>query len=111
MSETRYFAVRDQHGLNANGNPEPLVEIGVTIAVPVMKGGEIIEVAERLVLKPLKGSRTVSTDDPRVAAALDAHPALEAVDKPSGKKLQAEVSATEDSRREAGTIEPANGKE
>jgi hypothetical protein len=102
MAEDTYFELNEDVGLDADGNPEPIVEIGVAIAVPVLKGGEIVDVPQRVSVKAIKsGSRIVKTDNPSVAGALRQHGGLTEIEAPSDAQVRKSASDTKDAREGA----------
>lgn len=103
MPDTAYFTLADDVGLDPDGNPEPLVEIGVTIAVPNMVAGEIVDRAERVTLKPIAGTRIVKIDDQLIASALRNVPSLVETDPPKQRDLAVSRDAVADAREHAGT--------
>lgn len=97
----RHFRLLDHIGLDADGNPEPIHEIGLAVLIPTMKDGKIIDVPERITLNAAAGTRVVKTDDPRVAGALLQSGQYEEVDAPSRRALAKEREATQDARENA----------
>lgn len=100
----RYFQLLDTIGLNAEQNPEPIHEIGIALAVPTVQGGDIVDVPQRVTLKPIPGTRTVKVDDPLVAAALATCGQYEEVDAPRRTDIASERKVTQDAREQAGTF-------
>lgn len=94
----RHFRLLDHIGLDADGNPQPIHEIGLSVLTPTMKDGEIVDVAERITLNAAPGTRIVKTADPRVADGLLASGQYEEVDPPSKRDLAKERAATQDAR-------------
>jgi hypothetical protein len=99
----RHFRLLDHVGLDADGNPEPIHEIGLAVLTPTMKDGEIVDVSERITLKAAPGTRVVKTDDPRVAGGLLACGLLEEIDPPTKRELAKERAATQDAREAPAT--------
>lgn len=78
--------VRDDNGLEVpnprKDEPDPLTEIGITVPVPTMAGGEVISDARRAVIRSretrdddlhariIPGTRVVETTHPAVASVL-----------------------------------------
>lgn len=102
----RYLQLNDDLGLNAEGNPEPIHEIGVALAVPTAVGGEIVDVPQRVTVKPIPGTRTVKTDDPLIYHGLLSSGQYHEVDPPTRTDLTKERQSVEDAREQAGTIDP-----
>lgn len=114
----QYFVLRDDVGVTADGNLEPLHEIGIVVAVPIMRGGELVEDPHRYVVRPaesigdgeyarvIPGTRLVHVTDPRVAQGL-VQTGLFAETDPPTKKIQAEQRREKKAaEQEAGTHEP-----
>lgn len=101
MPNTRYFELNDDVGRDPEGNPEPLKEIGVAIAVPTVKDGEIVDVPQRIALQPIAGTRIVKIDDPLAAGALVASGLVHEIDPPDQKDLKKQRAATQDARETA----------
>ncbi len=107
--DTRWLKYADDQGISANGNPEPLVDIGLTITVPTMIANpetgklEIGEVASSLqithaptldIFTParfIEGGRIVETRDERVVTALMGTGYWAEIDRPTKKDLAAHV--------------------
>jgi hypothetical protein len=94
----RHFRLLDHIGLDAAGNPEPIHEVGLAVLIPTMKGGEIVDVPERITLNAAPGTRVLKTDDPRVASALLSSGQYEEIDPPSKRELAKERAVTQDAR-------------
>lgn len=91
MSESRYFVLRDDVGVDHADNLEPLAEIGLIVGVPTAVPGpenvEIVEVPQAHSIKPadklnderrvriIPGTRYVETNDALIAEGLLGHPA------------------------------------
>lgn len=85
MSDSRYFALKGEHGVDHADNLEPLQEIGISVSVPTMVPGasntDIVEVPHIIKVESanglgdrrariIPGTRFVETNDPLVASAL-----------------------------------------
>lgn len=101
-----YLQLNDDIGLNAEGNPEPIHEVGVALAVPTMVEGDIVDVPQRVTVHPIPGTRTIKTDDPLIAAGLLSSGQYHEVDPPTQKDLKKERAAVQDAKEQAGTIDP-----
>src|SRR4051794_21298768 len=95
----RHLRLLDHIGVDEAGNPEPIHEVGLAVLVPTMKDGQIVDVAERVTLRPAPGTRVLKTDDPRVADALLQSGQYEEIDAPSQRQLAKERAETEDARK------------
>ena len=84
----RYLQINDDVGLDAEGNPEPAVAIGVAVTVPTMKDGEVVDVAQRVSVPPIAGTRIFKIDDPVIFSACLAHGGLHEVDPPNKRTLE-----------------------
>lgn len=83
----RYFELLDHIGVAADGELEPIREVGVAIAIPLMVDGEIVAVPQTVVLRPVQpGARIVATDDPRIVAALAESGQYREVDPPASEQ-------------------------
>lgn len=108
-SNARYFKLHDDIGVDKDGNPEPIHEVGITFLTVAMRDGEPVQSTDREVLKPIPGTRTLKTTDPRVAEQLLSSGQYDEVDAPSKTALKKERSATQDARENAGTTpDPEN---
>jgi hypothetical protein len=102
MSDSRYFALRGEHGVDHAGNPEPLAHVGLSVvaptAIPAPAGMEIadvphvvsIEQADKLGdarARIVPGTRFIETADALLAGALLACGQYEEVDKPGKPEL------------------------
>lgn len=115
MPENRYFALREHVGLTADGNPEPLVEIGVALAHPIMRGGEVFTENARYVIaqseklggdelaRILPGTRLIEASDPRICDVLMQSDLVEEVDPPSKKLEQHQRGEARAAKQEAGS--------
>lgn len=119
--DTIWLQLKDHIGVTVDGNLEPLVDIGVSVAVPQMipnpetgkpELGEAIQTlrithAETLdIFRParfIEGGRIVETRDRRIVDALVQTGSFELIDRPTKKDLNAHVKALTDAREEAGT--------
>lgn len=106
MPEDRYFQLNDDVGLDHEGNPQPLHEIGLAISVPTMQGGEIVEIPQRQTLKPIPGTRTFKTGDPLIASQILDAGLFHEIDPPKQADIKAERKTTQDARENAGTVDP-----
>jgi hypothetical protein len=114
----RYFALRDHVGVTADGNLEPLVEIGVTASVPKIEKGELIEVQERYTIKAadslgqfdlarfIPGTRMVHATSPQIADVLLQSGMWDEIKPPTKQEAAKQAKDLTDSREEAGTHEP-----
>ena len=98
MADARYFELNDDVGLDHEGNPQPLVETGLTIARPTMVGGEVVDAVESVPLTPIPGTRILKIEDPVVANAMSTHPLYHETEAPSKKDLDAARKTTEAAR-------------
>jgi hypothetical protein len=94
----RYFEINDDVGIDADGNKEPAVEIGLSVSTPVMKGQELVAVEERTVIQPIAGTRIYKTDDESVADILAGAGTVHEIDPPKKADLDRQRSDTQDSR-------------
>lgn len=121
---TRYFELRDHVGVTADGNPEPIAEIGVALAVPIMRGGEVVGEQQRHVIaqapslkegmlaRVLPGTRLIEASDPRVCDVLLQSELVKEVDPPSKKAEQHQRGEARAAKQEAGThSDPDNTEE
>ena len=118
-ADTTWLRLKDHVGVSADGNLEPLVDIGVTVAVPTMvkdpetgkdEIGETVQTlsighAETLdIFRParfIKGGRIVETRDQRVVSALMQTGNFEQIDRPTKKDIAAHVKGLTDATEEA----------
>lgn len=113
MPDSRYFELNDDVGLApahltgsdgqpvenpAAGSPEPLQQVSLVVGVPTMVGGDLVDVAQTVELKPIAGTRILKVDDALVASAMGGHPHFHEIDAPSQKDLKGARSTTEDAR-------------
>lgn len=105
----RYFKLKDHVGLDGDGNPEPINEIGVSANVPTMVGSgkdrEVVAVAKRVKVKPIPGTRIVKTDEPVVAEALKQSGLFDESEPPAKAEVSKARQETKDARENAGTTE------
>jgi hypothetical protein len=111
----QYFQLRDDVGLTADGNQEPLRQIGVTLAVPIMREGEVVDDPHRYVIHAsdtlkdgalarfIPGTRTVHAVDPRIADVLRQSGLFVQTDPPTKRDQQAQRSEARAAKQEAGT--------
>jgi hypothetical protein len=127
-TESRFFELAADHGRDHADNPEPIQEVGVSIAVPTMtKGGELTEVSHGLIIgradklskqlfaRVIPDTRIVETSSHEVAAALlscgqyvEIDPPTKAViaDHEKATRAHVDAMAKRDKQVEAGN-EPA----
>jgi hypothetical protein len=122
-SDTTWLKLHDTVGVSANGNLEPLVDIGIVIAVPQMiempdGSQEIGESTQALrvtdapglsVFRPArfeKGGRMVETRDARVVESLMRTGNWDIIDRPSKRDVAAHVKALTDATEEAANRSP-----
>jgi hypothetical protein len=101
----RYFEINDDVGINADGNPEPLHEIGVTVSIPTMNGSDVVDVPQRTTVKPIPGTRTFKTDDPIIAQAILDSGLVHETTQLTKAEIKAQRESTEDAREQSGTID------
>jgi hypothetical protein len=111
----QYFALRDDVGVTAGGNLEPLVAKSLTFSVPAMMGGDVVEQAYGITIEPapslgegdhariIPGTRMIHSQDPRVSLALIAEGVFVEIDPPAKKDEAAQRKALKDAAEEAGT--------
>lgn len=107
----RHFRLLDHLGLDSEGNPEPIHEVGLAVAIPTIRGGEIVDIEERVTVKAAPGTRVIKTDDPLVAGALLGSGQFEEIDPPSSAQLKKERKQTQDAREGATTTDAAGEEE
>jgi hypothetical protein len=103
MSQDRYFAINDDVGLDADGNPEPAVTVAVMANVPSMRDGQVVEIAHHFDVAPIAGTRIFKVSDPMVAAQLATVPSLHEIDAPKKTDLSKSREAVQDAKEHAGT--------
>ncbi len=120
-ADTIWLKLKDTVGVTVDGNLEPLVDIGVTVAIPQMienpetgklEVGESVQTL-RITHRPsldifhparfIEGGRIVETRDQRVVDALTQTGSFEQIDRPTKRDLAAHVKSLTDAREEAGT--------
>jgi hypothetical protein len=118
--QTTFLKFKDEHGVTADGNLEPLVQIGLVMAVPVMipnpftKIDEPGEAAQSVIVDPadtlggapariVPGTRLIEVADSRVVSALLYSKQWELTDPPSRTEIQSARALTTDASTEAGT--------
>lgn len=101
MPKARYFELLDHVGIDSQGSPEPLREIGIAINVPTAKDGEIVDVAQRVTIQPIENTRTFAVDDPLVAGAILDSGLVREIDPPSKAQARRQREATQDARDKA----------
>lgn len=114
--KSSYYRFSDEQGITAGGNLEPLVSIGMTIAVPTMvtvEGKqEIAEVIETIHIEPrdslgdavariVPGTRLIETNSPHVDSVLAQTAQWAQSDAPTKKDIAAEAKAITDAIEEA----------
>jgi hypothetical protein len=127
MSDSRFFVLRDEHGIDHEANLEPIQEIGLSIPNPLalslgmeMTAKHVIsqhaELTDDLAARVIPGTRIVETNDFIVAEALlacqqydefDGEPTKAAIDK-ARKEINAHVEAMarRDDQVAKGELEP-----
>ena len=117
MSNTAFLELNDDVGVTADGNLEPLHEIGLAIAVPTVLDGEVVEVPQRITITAadqlsdgdaarfIAGTRIVEVADLRVRDALLQSGLCHETDAPSKRQVAKQKDTTTDAAREAGTHE------
>lgn len=88
----RYFKLNDDVGVEpGTGELQPMVEVGLPIAVPTIDeaSGELVEVAHKVTLKPIPGTRVVKVDQPAIANGLLASGQYTEIDPPNEAALKA----------------------
>lgn len=129
MPETTFLRLRDEHGVTADDNLEPLVQIGLAIPVPVMipnpatKDMEPGETAQKTYIDPadtleenaiariIPGTRLIEVADSRIAGALLLTGNWESVDPPTRAQIASEAKALSDAIAEAGTHSDADDRD
>jgi hypothetical protein len=126
MSDTRYFALRDEHGTDHEENLQPIVEVGLSIPNPLaaalghdVKDKVVIvqhdELTDELPARVIPGTRLIETNDFIVAESLLACGQYEEVGAPTKatiekahKETKAHVEAlkTRDALVAKGELEP-----
>lgn len=101
----RYFELDEAIGLDPDGNPEPIHEVGLAVNIPTVKDGEIVAVASRVTVNAIPGTRILKVDDPIVAGALAGSGQYREVDPPKKADLDRQRKDTTDAREAAGTRE------
>lgn len=83
----RFFRLRDEYGIAADGSLEPIVEVGLAVVVPALDTrGRIVERPTRIVVRSSSADgRVIATDDPRVAGALLASGQYDETDPPEAR--------------------------
>lgn len=120
MPETTFLKFKDDHGVTADGNLEPLVAIGLAIPVPVMvpdpdtkklvpgetTANVLVKPAEQLgnaLARIVPGTRFIEVFDFRIAQALIRTEKWERVDPVSKAEAAKAAKALTDASTEAGT--------
>jgi hypothetical protein len=106
-TDSRFFELADQHGRDYDDNPEPIQEIGLSIAVPTMtKSGELTEISQRLTIgqaprvtdqlfaRVIPNTRIVETTSNQVASALLACGQYTEIEPPTKKLIADQEKAT-----------------
>lgn len=112
-SPERYFELPDHIGLDPEGNPAQAQEIGLGLQVTnvrmVTDPGNptkqvVVEEArpERVVVKPILGTRMFKTDNTLIAGALGDLGLVE-IDPPTTKQVDTGRKSTQDAREKSGT--------
>jgi hypothetical protein len=120
MPDSTFLELHDHVGVTADDNLEPLVEIGVTLAVPTMikdpdtGKDELAEAVTSLTIssqaslgdlqaRVLPGTRIIETADQRVTQALLGTGHWQQIDAPTKTAAAAAAKALKDAAEEAGT--------
>lgn len=84
----RYFRLRDDVALDAEGNPEPIREVGVALVRPALDArGRLVEQPERVVVTAHPADdRVVATDDPQIAGGIMSTGLFMETDPPESKR-------------------------
>jgi hypothetical protein len=117
-SKSKYFELEDHVGVTADGNLEPLVEIGLVVTVPTMVEGEVVDAPHtvkvehaaklgELAARIVPGTRIVESSDYRVNVALLGS-GFVAIDPPTKAAVAKAAKALTDAASEAGTHDDAN---
>ena len=106
-TESRFFELADHHGRDYAGNPEPIQEVGVSIATPTMtKSGTLTEVShalvivqaaaltEKLVARVIPNTRIIETSSHQVASALLSCGQYQEIDPPTKAHIAKHEKAT-----------------
>lgn len=100
-----YLELNDDVGVDADGNLEPIHEIGVAVNIPTIKNGELVDIAQRTTVNAIPGTRIVKTNDPAIVSALLGSGQYHETDAPSKTDLSKARKDTTDAREAAGTRE------
>lgn len=120
MPDSTFMELHDHVGVTADGNLEPLVSIGLTVAYPTMVKdpdtgkdeiaeavqGLTIDAAQSLGDRPARfipGTRIIETNDPRIVTALLQSGNFQQIDAPTKTAAKAAAKALSDATEEAGT--------
>ncbi len=101
----RYLSLNDDVGIDADGNPEPLHEVGAAVSIPTIKDGEVVSRDERVTVKPIAATRILKLDEPRIVESLLSTGHWHEIDPPAKTDLDKQRSDTQDARDAAGTRE------
>jgi len=113
--EHRYFELLDHVGVTADGNPEPLVQEAMVLAVPIARGSEVVDDYRHIYIDPaeklgrndlariMPGTRMIECADPRVAAMLAANGKYREIDPPSKREQAHQRGEARAAKQEAGT--------
>lgn len=100
-----YLELNDDVGLDADGNPEPIHEIGIAVNIPTIKDGELVDIAQRTTVTAIPGTRIVKTSDPMIVGALLGSGQYHETEPPSKTDLSKARKDTQDAKEAAGTRE------
>lgn len=89
--------------LDANGDPGPLIEVGLSMTIPTIVDGEIVDATQGIRIQPddklaghariVPGTRIVHTRDQRIASVLLSSNQYDQVDPPKTTRKPQEKSA------------------
>jgi Iap family predicted aminopeptidase len=126
MSDSRYFVLRDEHGVDHADNLQPIVDFGLSLGVPSLGAQGFTESVSVVQIQPadelgdlrarvIPNTRYVETNDLVIAAAISDMGLFDEVDEPSKaavdkahKETKAHVEAMKERDRlvAAGEQEP-----
>jgi hypothetical protein len=102
-----WFALKADHGIDYAGNLEPIQEVGVSVAVPQIVAGSVIDSgSERLIIRahpeltdnmPIRvipGTRIVETSNEALASVILAAGTFDQIEKPTQKAISEAKSET-----------------
>jgi enoyl-CoA hydratase/carnithine racemase len=110
----RYFELLDHVGLDPQGNPAQAAEIGLGLQITNVRmvpdpGNPAKQIVveesrpERVVVKPIPGTRMFKTGNPLIASALQDLGLLQEVDPPDTRTVDRARKTTQDAREKSGT--------